>query len=189
VSPSNCVGGLGYDVDMKSELFEKFLELLPTGALVVDLGAGDGKWSEKLVEAGHRTIAVEKKEVKSPNGNIDWQNMAVADWLESLPDDFVADGYWLKNVLQFLDKEFVLKKFLPALHNHIHKNGVIAIETFTKSPDPEFAKNHPSYYRTDELERVFKDWEIIWSEEVEKIGRDMKGRERKFFLTRFLVKK
>lgn len=175
---------------MQTAFFDQFMGQLPPESLVVDLGAGEGKYSQALAAAGHQVIAVDKKAPELSNlGTVEYHTMTVDMWLDGLAADFTAGGYLLKNILQFLPKDWVLDHLLPTLMQHTQKGGVIAIETFTQAPNPPFEHTHRSYYSISELRTVFADWEILLAEESENDGPDMHGTQRHFYMTSIIARK
>ena len=175
-------------VKFMTPIISKFLECLPGKGLLVDLGAGDGRHSLVLAEKGYDVIAVERNEPPLRHEHIVWRVMRIEDWLTSLPADFSVEGFLLKNVLQFLEREFVLNELLPGLVLHTAPGGVVAIETFTAPSDPPM-KNQISCFFTKELAVPFAGWHIEMQEELELEADDMRGVKRKFALARFVAKR
>lgn len=170
------------------KFFGKFASLVPAGATVVDLGAGDGKFATKLADLGDNVIAVDRKEPAERQPDIEWVVKPIDDWYQNLPADFVADAYLLKNVLQFLEKRFVFDVLLPGLAIRLSPGGVIGIETFGQPSDPPF-KNQSSFYTTKELLVPFSGWEVVMEEGTREDAKDMNGNPRRFFMTRIIVRK
>ena len=174
---------------MTTSLIYSFLQLLPQSGLVVDLGAGEGKYAKILAEAGHRVIAVDKKPPQDMPTGVEYETATIQDWEANLPADFRADGYLLKNIVQFLPRDWIAGTLLPFLKDRTSSHGVIAIETFTKAPNPPFDKPHTSYYNLADLMSVFRDWKIELAEEVQEQARDMAGTPRQFHVTRLIAAK
>lgn len=170
------------------KFFEKFASLVPGGATVVDLGAGDGKLATKLADLGADVIAVDHKEPPIRQSTVTWRILPVSEWLESLPQNFIADAYLLKNTIQFLDKTWVIDVLLPKLAERLSVGGVIGIETFQQPSDPPL-KKQSSFYTAEDLLAPFKGWDIKMEEEAIEDAKDMSGNPKRFFLTRIIVRK
>ena len=173
---------------MSNRLVNELINNLQPKSLVVDLGAGDGRWSRVLQAAGHKVIAVDKQ-TKPTDVIVDWQVSSAQNWVTDLKNNFRADGWLIKNLLQFIEKDYVLQELLPKIANHTPAEGVVAIETFYQPPNPPFAKPHKYYYSLSDLEAIFGGWKLILAEEVVELGPDLSGHPREFCLTRLVVKK
>lgn len=172
------------------KFFGHFASLIPAGARVVDLGAGDGSLAAKLAAGGTRVIAVDRKDPETKPNGVDWVTSSIEGWLEGLPADFRADAFLLKNVVQFFEKGWTLSVLLPKLASHLSPGGVIGIETFTKAPEPPFPKPHASYYAIEDLKVAFPGWELPLAEEAsDDAGSDLAGTRRTFYLTRLIARK
>lgn len=170
------------------ELFELFTNSLPPHSTVVDLGAGEGKYAQILSSNGHQVIAVDKNPQPLVEG-IEQIHSSVEDWITNLSPDSRADGFLLKNVIQFIDKDFVFDTLIPKLIHHLNPNGIIGIETFTQPPIPPFEITHRSHYDITELRPLFQGWEMLMSDNIENDGKDMNGNIRHFFITRLVARK
>src|SRR5690606_42120300 len=128
-----------------NQLISEFIHHLRPNSTVVDLGSGPGQYSKKLLDHGHQVIAVDKKIVLDTPG-IDFRHQTIQDFITNLPSGFKADGWLLKNVIQLIDKEYILNTLIPTIKAHTNPNGAIAIETFFK--DPESSSGRP--FRSEE---------------------------------------
>ncbi|MEZ4210119.1 MAG: class I SAM-dependent methyltransferase [Patescibacteria group bacterium] len=171
-----------------NHLTSQFIELLPPNSTVVDLGSGPGIYAKKLLDLGHQVIAVDKKIVLDIPG-IDFRHQSVQDFIINLPPDFKADGWLLKNVIQFIDKKYVLNTLIPTIKNHTNPNGIIAVETFFKDPEPAFDHPFTSYYHLTDLTPLLLDWDIQYLKEEVSENKDMNGTIRSFAIISLLVRK
>ena len=165
-----------------NQLISEFIHHLRPNSTVVDLGSGPGQYSKKLLDHGHQVIAVDKKIVLDTPG-IDFRHQTIQDFITNLPPDFKADGWLLKNVIQFIDKEYILNTLIPTLKAHTNPNGVIAIETFFKDPEPAFDRPFTSYFYLYELTPLFSDWNTLYKQEEMDEHSDMNGTIRNFAVT------
>ena len=171
-----------------NHLTSQFIEQLSPNSTVVDLGSGAGMYSKKLLDLGHQVIAVDKRIVLDVPG-IDFRHQTIQDFITNLPPDFKADGWLLKNVIQFIDKEYILNTLIPILKARTSPNGVIAIETFFKDPEPAFDHPFASYYHLTDLTPLFSDWNTLYEKKEMDEHSDMNGTIRNFAITSLLVRK
>ena len=155
---------------------------------VLDLGAGEGKQAEKFSAAGGFVTAVDKKIPQKQNQKIIWKKSVLEEFIFSSDFDDVYDVIFTQNVIQFLDKKWTLGIFMPALQKHLSKNGIIAIRTFYKNPDPPFNKAPVSFYKINDLLNSFKGWEVLCSREFKYNGLGLNGINRHFYLSDLIVK-
>lgn len=166
-----------------------FLSLIKKGDDVLDLGAGDGKYSVLIAKKGTHIFAVDKQTPIKDIAGVTWKTMSIEDWLKALKPRDKFDAILGKNILQFFEAYFVMKELFPKLSAHLNPGGIIALETFYRAPEPPFGKPHRSYWTDKDLRKIFPKWTIVFKESVEEWGRDMEGKKRIFFLTRFILKK
>ena len=133
-------------------------------------------------------VAVDRKEPAQGAEGIDFIVSDIASWLPKLSDQEIFDGIFIKNILQFFEKAWVIHTLIPTLRQHIASGGVIAIETFRAAPRPPFDRSHSSYYTAKELYDLFYGCGMLLSEETTEQGTDMEGGARIFAITRLIVK-
>lgn len=172
-----------------SKFITLFFSLIKKGNNVLDLGAGDGKYSVLIAKKGARVLAVDKKMPLKDVFGITWKAMSIEDWLKTLKPEDKFDAVLGKNILQFFKADFVIKELLPKLSAHLNPGGVIALETFYRASEPPFGRPHRSYWTAEDLHDFFQKWTIIFKESIEELGEDMDGKKRIFFLTRLILKK
>lgn len=172
-----------------SQFIALFLSLIKKGNKVLDLGAGDGRYSVLIAKKDVFVSAVDKEVPSKYISGVAWKAMPIEDWLKALKPKDRFDAILGKNILQFFKADFVEKKLLPKLSAHLNPGGIIALETFYKAPKPPFYKPHNSYWTDEDLYKFFPKWTVILKESVKRHGRDMDGRRRNFFLARLILKK
>ena len=155
---------------------------------ILDLGAGQGEQARLFakVKSGVQVVAVDLKEPPKLFNNINWITQDVREYLAETDEKF--DLIVLKNILQFLPKEYVLNQLPDVLKNHLKPDSIIAIQTFLKNPEPSFKKPAESLYFLEELREKFKDMSVIHEDQLTTDGKDMEGQMRKFYLTEIIVK-
>ena len=109
----------------------------------VELGAGDGRWANALIEMRRiRILAVDVlPKPKKLRHEITWVQMDVRDWLRRLDPFIQFDFITSFNLIHFLPREYVLRELLPELAVHVRPGGFMATRTFYRKPDPEPKEN------------------------------------------------
>lgn len=161
---------------------------LRPGAEVLDLGAGDGRFSNLFAKHGAVVTAVDYKDKHAKGTEVDFVRMDIKDYIEQVSTR-QYDLIFMRNVIQFLDKAWVLQTLLPWTDQHTKSGGDIAIETFHKDPRPPFAHPMRSLYTLDDLVGDAARWEVVYKQQYEHDGSDMSGAVRHFFTTDLIVKK
>lgn len=167
---------------------KQFLSHIQAGWRVLDVGAGDGYFSRLFVERGAIVTAIEPNLVIDGNESI----KVVKTSIENFVKDNQGGDYeaiFLRNVIQFLDKDWVINTFLPWTDERLAPNGVIGIETFFKEPLPPFEHPTVSLFGLEELLDGFSGWQTLLKGSYEHSDFDMKGTRRLFFTTDLIVQK
>ncbi len=168
---------------------EMLLELVQSGQTVLDLGAGEAsELAKRFQEKGAVVTAVERQPVDEPPEGIEWHEMTVEQFIEQ-GDGRTFDYVVLNNVLQYFDHNAALERIVPRLKALVKEGGRIAVETFTKHPEPPFKRSHASTFTAEELAAAFADWPDTRVWEWDGPTPDMKGNTRHFFLVDVLAKK
>lgn len=155
---------------------------------VLDLGAGAGKQAEKFLEAGASVIAVDIKKPKKQNQKIIWKKSSLEEFISSSDFNDVYDVIFMQNIIQFLDKKWILATLMPVLQRHLSKNGIMAIRTFYKNPAPPFNRPPLSFYKINALLFLFKGWEVLFARQFKYDGPGLDGIKRCFYLSDLIVK-
>ncbi|NQV89825.1 hypothetical protein HQ487_00285 [Candidatus Uhrbacteria bacterium] len=156
----------------------KFIALINRGSDGLDLGAGDGRWAFVASSKQARVTAIDRQ--PSPDSlpiGMRWIQADVCNglssFLESNHSGFDFMMCW--NLIQFLPHDYVTDNLLPSLAQYARPNCVLGLRTFWRNPIPGFANPVPSLYRTNELVRSLKGWDIIHKEEIEGDGPSLDG--------------
>src|SRR3989344_4727801 len=125
---------------------DTFLDKIKPDDVVLDVGAGDGKYAEMMVARGASVFAIDKQKPEKMIPGVEWHIGQIENWIEQIDKSIKFNAVFAKNIIQFFDTQFVVEKLLPKLSDHLTSGGFIAIETFYRAPEPSFSKPHRSYY-------------------------------------------
>ena len=170
-------------------ILDQFYSSLKPDAVVLDLGAGDGKQAKRMTELGAKVIAVDRKPPKEADPSISWNILPIEEWVVKLSDNDTFDAILARNILQFFDKNMAVEELLPILSKHLKSGGLLAIETFSQEPVPPFERPFKSLWTEDELKNNFTGWEILSSQMQMQNALDLAGRPRDFYRTVLLARK
>jgi 2-polyprenyl-3-methyl-5-hydroxy-6-metoxy-1,4-benzoquinol methylase len=165
-----------------------FLDCIKPGHHVLDLGAGQGNFTQMFVERGARVTAVDIRLPKLQDTSIISEKTSIEEFCAS-EQSGQYDRIFARNVLQFLDKPWVFKTLFPWMEEHITVQGIIGIETFYQDPEPPFEHVMRSLYPLKELTAHFMSWTELYVRDYCHSGLDMSGQIRKFFLSSLIVKR
>lgn len=165
-----------------------FLSQIRPDWRVLDLGAGDGRFSQMFVDRGAKVTAVDPKFSGEELSGISIERIKIEDFIEQ-KSNIKYNAIFLRNILQFLDKNWVIEKLVPWLNENLLPEGVVGIETFYQNPIPAFDKPVSSLYAAQELSGYFKSWQIILIKQYEHFSPDLRGNKRHFFTSDLIVKK
>lgn len=168
---------------------DQVLVFIQPGFKVLDLGAGKGWFSRKCLEKQAIVTAVDRSAPENLSPGIDWHTMDVKEFVERLPEKEVFDIIYSRNLIQFLDSDWVEKKLIPTLIEHLRPAGIIAIQTFYQDPEPPFESKVPSIYTVDDLRTMLAPLQILQAKGFSDNAPDMAGIPRTFFLTNIIAKK
>jgi len=165
-----------------------FIALLQPGWTVLDIGAGEGKFTQMFLERGMKVVAVDPKTSLQSTDTLTVKQMTIEEFCAS--DDVTHyDAIFSRNAVQFMPKSWVTSTLVPWMTSHLSTSGVLALKTFFQPPEPPFARPIPSLYTLAELQAYFPEWESVMAEQYEHDGLDMNGVSRKFFSTDLIVRK
>jgi SAM-dependent methyltransferase len=142
---------------------QDFIQSLPTGAMVVDLGCGPGRDSSAFIEAGINYLGIdfseatiEKASELNPNAKF-----KVGDFRSLKFDPESIDAFWAIAALYHLNKSD-FKTVMKRLHGFLKKNGQIFIvmkkgsgEHFSDDKRYASGKKFVSYYSLKELKEIY----------------------------------
>ncbi len=173
---------------ISSKFIKEVLKFLKYEDRVLDLGAGLGSQSERFARAGALVTAVDKR-TNPKLKNIVWHKTSVEDFIANASNQQNYRIIFSQNLLQFLNKEWVFVKLLPWLKDHLEPGGIVAFKTFYQEPEQAFTEPLSSLYNADELQNFFNDYRVIIKSQEEILDSDMKGKIRKFFITKLIIQK
>ena len=137
-----------------------FLNHIKPGHKVLDLGAGSGDFSQMFADKGAIVTAVDSKIPVDLGESIIPKKMKIEEFIAHENDERY-DLIFLRNILQFLDKQWVFDVLLPWFQGHLNTGGIIGIETFYQEPEPAFDHPMRSLYSAPELSGHFLSWQEI----------------------------
>jgi len=155
---------------------------------VLDLGSGDGEFAQMFLERGAIVTAVDINPPKFKDSNLIIEKMKIEDFCASNKID-KYDLIFARNIIQFLDKSWVLETLFPWIENHLTPDGLVAIKTFFQESEPPLTNRTKSLYERKELLSCFMAWKELYSEEVSRFDFDMDGQAHKFFISSLIAQK
>jgi len=166
------------------QFFKRVLKDIKPGGKVLDLGAGEGKQAMQFSKLGFDVTAVDKKATKTIQYGIKWHQSNVEDFLSTVSDKY--DLIFAKNLLQFLDKGYVRTDFVETIEKIMGDQGIVAIQTFYKSPEPDFDKSCSSYYSSHNLQDIFLDFDVLYINQWDGVRSDLRGIKRHFYVSEII---
>lgn len=169
------------------EFIKKVLEFKQPPGRVLDLGAGKGDQSQQFTEVGFEVTAVDLKNSELNNPKIKWVQSGAADFLKEVSEKY--DIIYARNILQFLDKQYVKEELVNKFKEILNQGGVIDIHTFYKEPEPPFPMMFRSLYEVAELKDIFKEFEVLYEVKWDGMRPDLQGQTRHFYGIEIILKK
>jgi len=164
---------------LKSPFLNAFVEALPQKGFVYDMGAGSMRVSQLLIDEGLNVVAIDKKELPKTETPVPYRQ----DWIQSFDYTQTANGFLFKNSLQFVNKQIVFEKILPS----ILPGTVVAIETFTANPEPDFKTPVTSLY--EQADFSLPEFVCLFANTFEIVKPGLDGVERKFSMLQIILKR
>ncbi len=162
--------------------FERtFYQSVFSGTRGLDLGAGDGKWAAEMAET-YEMVGVDRKAPKFSHDRLSWRQMRIEEWAAE-PDGEPFDFVLSRNVIQFLDRPFMLGTLLPAIKRRVRPGGVVGIKTFSANPEPSLGIAFPTFFSAQEIAGAFDDWVMILCAEEPEHSLAMTGSEIRLWQT------
>lgn len=172
-----------------NNFIQKLLSYITPNYRILDLGAGNGTHAEKFARIGARVVAVDRKKPTTQHPLIEWHSMDIENFLLKLNSTENFNLVLLHNIIQFLNKEWVISTLIPQLEAHLQANGILAIKTFFQEPSPPFERPCTAFYTLNELLPFFLKWEKLHAATYAIDTPDMRGKIRHFYLTELIVRK
>ena len=146
---------------------------LDKGAKIIDVGAGDSKLVDNLLDLGFRNITVldvsltalnrAKKRLGDRANEVKW---IVSDLREFETNDRY-DIWHDRAVLHFLTKEDDIKKYGEVVRKLLKPNGYLIISTFSENGPKKCSGLDIKQYSENSMKKLFSDFEHIKSFEEE----------------------
>ena len=172
---------------LKDEFTKIFISFIKPGHRVLDLGANQGEYSQIFIDNGAKVTAVDYNLPDLLGKDIIVKKMKVEEFINQDSDKY--DMVFMSNILQFLEKQWVVEILVPWLDKHMTTDAVIGMRTFYQEPEPPF--DHPmiSLYTIGDLTHYFMSWQELYAKQYDHYGPDMKGNTRHFFISDMIIKK
>ena len=169
------------------EILEEVLPMIRRKDHVLDVGSGVGRQALVFAQKGAHVVAIDVRPMQITHKDITFQQVSLEDFLKIKTESF--NVIFLRNVVQFLPKDYILNIALPQLAEALLPSGIIAVETFFREPIPAFDKPLRSLYRAQELEESLHGHTVLLSRQHEIDGPDLSGKIRHFCITDFIGQK
>jgi 2-polyprenyl-3-methyl-5-hydroxy-6-metoxy-1,4-benzoquinol methylase len=165
-----------------------FLSYIKPNNQVLDLGAGEGKFTQMFLNYGAIVTAVDMQPPVFHDNRLTVKKMEIKSFCASEKNK-CYDLIFARNVIQFLDKNWVFETLIPWIEDHLAQRGIVAIKTFYQNPEPPFNRSINSLYTLKDLNLYFMAWKELYAKEYSCLGFDMSGQKRKFFVSSLIVQK
>lgn len=172
----------------KQDFINIIFQHIQPGSTILDLGSGEGKFARMFAKRGAIVTAVDAKFRPQNEESITFQTASVEEFIAKIGTQ-QYDLVFMRNILQFLDKNWVFETLFPWLENHVKANGIVGIETFYQDPNPPFDHTMHSFYTTKELTEHLLTWQEMYENEFDEDNFDFAGTLRHFFISDLIVKK
>ncbi len=148
---------------------------LDKDAIIIDIGAGDSKLVDNLLNLGFRNISVLdvssnalEKAKKRLGDKADFVRWIVSDIREFETNDRY-DLWHDRAVLHFLTTEEDIDKYLEIVRRFLKPNGYLIVSTFSLNGPKRCSNLDVKQYSEDSMKKLFYDFEHIKSFEEEHI--------------------
>ncbi|HTM67797.1 MAG TPA: methyltransferase domain-containing protein [Candidatus Binatia bacterium] len=172
-----------------NEFLPKFFALVRPGMVALDLGAGPGQQTLRMAELGARVYAIDRSFEPVVQPGVLWRKATIEEWLPGEGSRVAFDAVLARNVIPFMEKDYVCTTLVPAIAAKMPSGGVFAVSAFFQDPEPPFPRHLLSLWTLDELLALFPGWETLhaWSGSSE--GPDMQGAVRRYHISEVIMKK
>lgn len=172
-----------------TDFLPTFFAQIKPGMTALDIGAGPGHQSIRMAELGARVFAVDRSFEPVTHEGIVWRKMTIEDWLAGPGSKMSYDAVLARNVIPFIEKEYVRGTLVPTIAASMPSSGVFAVSAFFKDPEPPFPRPLLSLWTLDELKALFPGWAIVheWTGSFD--GPDMQKAMHRFHSCELIAKK
>ena len=146
---------------------------LDKSAEIIDVGAGNSKLVDNLIDLGFRNVTVldisssalekSKKRLGEKADSVKW---VVSDLREFETKDRY-DLWHDRAVLHFLTREEDINKYVETARKFLNKNGYLIVSTFSLNGPKKCSGLEVKQYSEDSMKELFSDFEHIRSFEEE----------------------
>lgn len=169
------------------EILERFIELLPEDAEVLDLGCGSGRDSLYMLENGFDVTAIDGSEELCELASIHIGQDVLFMNFEEIEFVDVFDGVWACASLVHIEKNKI-KQILDKIFRSLHEEGILYFSVLEGEFEGVRNGRYFSDYRTKELRELLEDYERIEIIDIFKTDDIRKDRKEKKWIN-VLVKK
>jgi len=148
---------------------------LDKDSMIIDIGAGDSRLVDNLLDAGYRNITVldvssealekAKKRLENRADTIKWVISDIREFETSDRYDLWHD----RALLHFLTKEGDINKYVDSVNRFLKLPGYLIISTFSVKGPKKCSGLDVRQYSEDSMERLFSNFERIKSFEEEHV--------------------
>lgn len=143
-------------VDLElGEIIDGFIEYLPDGAEVMDLGCGSGRDSLYFIERGFDVTAVDGSHELSELASIHIGQDVLTMRFHELSFSDVFDGVWANASLFHMAPQG-LKEVLNKIYNSLKVGGILHMSFKHGDFEGVYEGRYFKYYRTKELEELIE---------------------------------
>ncbi len=173
------------DLDMRVYL-DRFLEFLPDGGSILDLGCGSGRDSAYFMSLGYDVTAMDGSEEMCSLASVHIGKDVLHMTFEEMDFDDVFDGVWANASLLHVPRN-EMSGILSKIIRSLKKDGVLYITLRYGDFEGEEGKRYFTYYRTRNLKELLGEFEELELIEIKKYN-DIRE-DRDFIWLHALVKK
>ena len=164
-------------------LITSHLDLLPYGGLILDAACGTTSTGRYLAARGWRVIAVDVSHAALRLAQLKVRKDAspISFAVMDLVDPWLPKSYF--NVI--LNFYFLSRPIIPAYRQSLKPGGLLFFETYLR----ERHTNTERYLESQELRRIFDDWDIFHYLETERLVRSRSGYEETRWIAQLIARK
>ncbi len=154
------------DLDMKVYL-DRFLEFVPEGGSILDLGCGSGRDSAYFMSLGYDVTAMDGSEEMCSLAGVHIGKDVLHMTFDEMDFEDVFDGVWANASLLHVPR----KEIADILHKVIRslkKDGVLYLTLRYGEYEGEEEKRYFTYYRTRDLKELLAEFDALELLEMKK---------------------
>ena len=153
----------------------RILENVKNNERVLDIGAGDLSLARRLVEKGAAVTAIDKRNPDIIPSGVTFYLGDAQEMQQFISKEELFDVIIALNVIQFLEKEYVLTEMIPELVRRMTHNGKIYIETFSAPPVPSFSAGFlKSFYIMEDFSYFNLKYQATGKEQIKEADQNVR---------------